>query len=324
MRCPSCHDNVDPSDRYCTNCGADVASLAEDRAAALDTASTGGDTAGALAAAVGGASRGWIKLVVVHLTLFVVSAVVVYLVLDARTRPAAPSPVSLGQPRLVHPGQPALEPAADHERRPGDRARAVEPGKPAAPRRRSGRTPDRIAAVAPTPGSPDAATSAAAPVPLEGHDPPTPGAPARGEPAAKEQPPPVTPGKAAPKKEATAPPPKKPAPPGEALKPGSAEQWRVSLNVGSVQLVVRHHLPQLRPCYARAQKKVAGVRGVVEVQFSVNKSGQVASATVHRNSTGQSELGQCIINKLKKWRFPRPVGGEMTFIYPFKIRGSSW
>ena len=99
---------------------------------------------------------------------------------------------------------------------------------------------------------------------------------------------------------------------------GSAEKFRVSLNVGSVQMVVRHHLPQLRLCYGRNIKGDA-VRGTVEIRFTVNKEGKVSSASVHR---GHQAVGRCIVGKLKTWRFPRPVGGEMTFIYPFGISGN--
>ena len=57
--------------------------------------------------------------------------------------------------------------------------------------------------------------------------------------------------------------------------------------------------------------------GVVDIQFTVGSSGQVSKATVIRNSTGSKALGGCIAGAFKRWRFPRPVGGEMEFIYPF-------
>jgi TonB family protein len=95
------------------------------------------------------------------------------------------------------------------------------------------------------------------------------------------------------------------------------DRFRAGLNAESVRMVVRHHLPQVRACYDRALKQQAGVGGIVEIRFAIQENGQVGSASVHRNTTGHEGLGKCLAMLIKSWRFPKPVGGAMEFVYPF-------
>jgi TonB family protein len=82
-------------------------------------------------------------------------------------------------------------------------------------------------------------------------------------------------------------------------------------------MVVRHHLPQVRVCYDRALKQNASLAGIAEIRFAIDETGKVESADVHRNTTGHEGLGKCLAVTIKRWRFPRPVGGSVEFIYPF-------
>ncbi len=103
-----------------------------------------------------------------------------------------------------------------------------------------------------------------------------------------------------------------------------ADEVRGRLNAGSIRLVVRHRLPQIRLCYERALKRRPGLAGVVEIRLLVGADGRATTATVHRNTTGHDGLGKCIAYTMKRWRFPRPVDGvETEVIYPFGFSGGS-
>ncbi len=91
------------------------------------------------------------------------------------------------------------------------------------------------------------------------------------------------------------------------------------LNSDSIKMVVRHNLPQLKGCYERAVKDRGTVSGTVEIEFVISALGTVQKADVHRNSTGHEGLGLCIAAILKRWRFPKPIGGEAEFIFPFQF-----
>lgn len=113
---------------------------------------------------------------------------------------------------------------------------------------------------------------------------------------------------------ATRPAPRRPAASNDT---SDAEQVGAGLDADSVRMVVQHHSPQVRVCYDRALKQQDTLSGVVEIQFEVSSEGKVRNASVYRNTTGHEGLGKCIATTLKGWRFPRPVGGDVVFIYPF-------
>ena len=101
-----------------------------------------------------------------------------------------------------------------------------------------------------------------------------------------------------------------------------ADRRRAQINAGSIRLVVRHHLPQIQACYERATKRGQRVGGMIEVRFVLSPTGQVSRSQVHSNTTGSSGLGVCIAATMGRWKFPRPVGGEVEFIYPFVFSSS--
>jgi TonB family protein len=95
------------------------------------------------------------------------------------------------------------------------------------------------------------------------------------------------------------------------------ERMKAELNADSVRMVVRHYLPQVRSCYERALKQRQELRGLVEIRLRIEDSGEVSSTSVYRNTTDHEGLGKCLAVTVKRWRFPRPVGGAVEFVYPF-------
>lgn len=102
-----------------------------------------------------------------------------------------------------------------------------------------------------------------------------------------------------------------------------ADRVRAGLDADSVRMVVQHYLPQVQLCHGRALKQQESLAGVVEIQFEIGGDGRVSSSSVRRNTTGHEGLGKCIAATLRNWRFPRPVGGEAIFIYPFYFSAGS-
>jgi TonB family protein len=150
-------------------------------------------------------------------------------------------------------------------------------------------------------------------------------------------------GKEAPKKPAPKPGPEQPASKKPAPKPGpkqptepppakgdkrkeaadAIDRFRAGLNADSVRMVVRHHLPQVRVCYDRALKQKPDLAGIVEIRFTISDKGRVGASSVYRNTSGHDGLGKCLAITIKRWRFPRPVGGAMDFVYPFVFSSSN-
>jgi TonB family protein len=286
MPCPHCQALTTPGDAYCISCGA-----------RLDGAT--GVTGAAPAAASASASSSVPALrtprpglrvalvVLVNLGLLAGSAYLVHALLQryaAASRPA--EAVRLGTPRLVASSRPPTDAA------PGHIDAAGRPTPPVVAKDGRKLRPARPG-TSPEASSLDAGTTTAAPPSPDGAVPADTGAGAGSGSGSA--------GSGS----------------GSSGEADSAEQVRATLDADSVRMVVSHHMPQVRACYDRALKQQETIRGTVEVKFEVSAKGRVGSATVHRNTTGHAGLGACIANAIKGWRFPRPVGGDVTFIYPF-------
>jgi hypothetical protein len=57
------------------------------------------------------------------------------------------------------------------------------------------------------------------------------------------------------------------------------------------------------------------------VKFSIVANGKVASAIIEQNTTHSDELGRCISQAVKRWKFPAVHGGGNALVsYPFVLR----
>ncbi len=103
------------------------------------------------------------------------------------------------------------------------------------------------------------------------------------------------------------------------VKTGNADLDFVEGDASAVTKVVRKYTGQIKYCYERRLKENPSLAGRVEVQWNIS-DGRVTSASLFANTTGDDELGRCIIAKIKKWRFPADqVEGEV--IFPFVLTG---
>lgn len=87
----------------------------------------------------------------------------------------------------------------------------------------------------------------------------------------------------------------------------------------AVMKVVRKYAGQVKYCYEAQLKTNPSLNGRVEVSWTINK-GRAMNPTVFANSTGSDALGKCIVGKIRTWRFPAEVSGDV--IYPFILTPS--
>jgi Ca-activated chloride channel family protein len=83
-----------------------------------------------------------------------------------------------------------------------------------------------------------------------------------------------------------------------------------------VQQIVQRYSGQVKYCYEARLKTDPGLAGRVDVGFVVS-GGRVTSASVLGNTTGDAQLGSCILRKVERWRFPVEVDAEAVF--PFVL-----
>ncbi len=87
-----------------------------------------------------------------------------------------------------------------------------------------------------------------------------------------------------------------------------------------VKRIFRRRQVAIRRCYEKQLRAHKDLAGKVTVQFTIGPAGRVTKVKVKKNTTGSKELAACVVRKLKSWSFPRPKGGQVTFVRPFVFR----
>ena len=97
-------------------------------------------------------------------------------------------------------------------------------------------------------------------------------------------------------------------------------QLRGSLDKDIIRRVVRRHLPEVRFCYEQELPKAPSLAGRVAVNFTIANTGRVAAALVQSSTLGNARAESCVVNAVRRWEFPRPMGGGIVIAtYPFNF-----
>jgi outer membrane biosynthesis protein TonB len=89
------------------------------------------------------------------------------------------------------------------------------------------------------------------------------------------------------------------------------------LSAEQINRVVRANQAALRYCYESEVQRQRGLRGKIVLQWRVDRAGAVPMARVASSTLNNAGVEGCIVRQVKKWRFPKPDGGEVSVMYPF-------
>jgi TonB family protein len=89
------------------------------------------------------------------------------------------------------------------------------------------------------------------------------------------------------------------------------------LSAEQINRVVRANQAALRYCYEAEVQRQRGLRGKVVIEWRVDRAGAVPTARVSSSTMHNAGVEGCLLRQVKKWRFPKPDGGEVTVMYPF-------
>jgi len=91
-----------------------------------------------------------------------------------------------------------------------------------------------------------------------------------------------------------------------------------------VARVIHSHMNEIRYCYESGILKDPTIAGKLLVDFKINATGIVPNAGVLEASLKDSQVTQCLLGKLKTWKFPHPRGGVVVAVtYPFIFKSLS-
>jgi hypothetical protein len=82
--------------------------------------------------------------------------------------------------------------------------------------------------------------------------------------------------------------------------------------------VMRRYLGRIKACYERDLKNSPQLQGKIKVKFRVGAGGEVASAATLENTTGSTSLATCIVNRIRRIRFPPEAEGAEV-IWPLNL-----
>ncbi|MGB9599543.1 MAG: AgmX/PglI C-terminal domain-containing protein, partial [Myxococcota bacterium] len=94
-----------------------------------------------------------------------------------------------------------------------------------------------------------------------------------------------------------------------------------SLDKELIRRVIRAHANEIRYCYELELAKNPGLWGKVSVNFVISPTGSVQSAKVKETTINNQNVENCIVSKIKGWKFPEPKGGGIVIVtYPFILK----
>lgn len=93
------------------------------------------------------------------------------------------------------------------------------------------------------------------------------------------------------------------------------------LDLDMVSEVIRRNMGQIRFCYEQGLQLDPSISGRVGVRFTIGGNGQVKVADVENTTLNSKQIEECILMRLKSWKFPLPDSGvDVKVSYPFSFK----
>jgi len=93
------------------------------------------------------------------------------------------------------------------------------------------------------------------------------------------------------------------------------------LDRDQIAAVINRNLGQVRFCYEQGLQGEASLNGRVAIEFVIGGNGLVKSAGVESTTLNSKVVEDCLVLRLKSWKFPLPDGGvDVKVTYPFVLR----
>lgn len=93
------------------------------------------------------------------------------------------------------------------------------------------------------------------------------------------------------------------------------------LDRDQINAVIMKNRGQITYCYERGLQQDPSMSGRVEVKFVINPVGRVSAANIASSSLSARQVENCIVDRLRGWKFPTPVGNvNVRVSYPFQLQ----
>jgi len=96
-----------------------------------------------------------------------------------------------------------------------------------------------------------------------------------------------------------------------------------SLSMEIIRRVVHSHHDQISYCYSKELTRSPNLRGKVTINWTISAQGFVTQSSVKQSTLDNAAVEQCIVSKVRTWKFPEPKGGGVVIVnYPFILNPS--
>lgn len=86
----------------------------------------------------------------------------------------------------------------------------------------------------------------------------------------------------------------------------------------AIRRVIKSNERQVRACYEAALNRQPDLKGRLLLRWKIGDLGKVYEASVKESSLGSTAVANCVLRRLRTWRFPEPPPGvEGEVEYPF-------
>lgn len=81
--------------------------------------------------------------------------------------------------------------------------------------------------------------------------------------------------------------------------------------------VLRDHLREVEDCYREELARDPTLHGRVDVEFTVEFTGEASHVSARSNGIGDASVASCVSHMVTGLHFPRPLDCEVRFTYPY-------
>jgi TonB family protein len=85
----------------------------------------------------------------------------------------------------------------------------------------------------------------------------------------------------------------------------------------SVSATIRRRQDGFQQCYETALKQNSKLQGKLVVEFTIAEDGRVREAKAVKDGLGSAEVSSCVVNLMKRLKFPPPKDGDVTITNSF-------
>lgn len=103
-------------------------------------------------------------------------------------------------------------------------------------------------------------------------------------------------------------------PPKDLIVPGDGE-----LPSEAMHAVVTGGLPEIEACYRSAFEYAPGLWGRILLRFHLTERGVLDEVFPAGSRFPEARVQQCIVHAARKFKFPKPKGGDIRFVVPLRL-----